>query len=207
MFNGWAMSWVTESFKRRNALRLDSGLMSGFFSDALEPAKLAAIKANLTSDALLHVWGCFAGAPTHRFDTSDSYWNLFNDGKTSVDGLARHVARTLGIEATACHDPEGSAGMDFCFRNSAGKFNCTDSRPERLAHWLWPEAKRVKWITWDATGTGDDTSINFMGKRMPATKIPPGKPPPKWFTDEIPLATSKAKLPTFPACSAAASGF
>jgi hypothetical protein len=205
-FTKWPMARLSDAAKRRFALRLDAGLMSGFFSDAFEPANLADIRANLAPDALLHVWGCFAGAPAHTFDTADAYWNLFNDGKASVEGVARHIARTLQIEATACHDPRGSAGMDFCTRDPGGKFNCTDKRPERLPHWLWPEAKRVRWITWDSTGTGDDKSINFLGTRIPATTIPPGKPPPKWFTDEVPRATAKAKLPTFPACSADASG-
>jgi hypothetical protein len=196
---------VGDSAKRRAALSFDAALMSGFFSDALEPPKLAEIKKQLAPDALMHVWGCFAGAPTHTFDTTDPYWNLFNAGGASIEGVARHIARTLGIEVTACRDPEDIHGMDFCFRDAEGTMNCSDARPERLPHWLWPESRAVRWITWDAAGAGDEKTINFLGTRIAATEVSPGRPP-KWLTNEIPLAAAKAKQPPFPACSAARIG-
>ena len=179
--------------------------MSGFFSEALSPAKLAAIKMQLLPDTLMHVWGCFAGAPSHTFDTSSPYWSLFNAGGSSVDGIARHIAKTLQIETTACWDPGGVHGMDFCFRTSEGVLNCSDRRPGRLPHWLWPESPKVRWITHDATGVGNETTINFLGNRIPATQIRPGQPP-AWLTREIPLPTARAKVPSYPACSAARTG-
>jgi hypothetical protein len=191
--------------KRLIALQLDSGLMTGLFRDALPTAKLAQIKSRLASDALMHVWGCFAGAPTHTFDTSSAYWNLFNDGGSSVEGVARDIARTLGIEVTACRDPEDIHGMDFCHRAADGKLNCSDRRPERLPHWLWPESRKVRWVTWNAAGAGDETTINFLGSRIAATSIAPGRPP-TWLTNEIPLAAARAKQPSLPACSAAGVG-
>jgi hypothetical protein len=121
-----------------------------------------------------------------------------------MDGLARHVARTLEIEATACWDPEGIHGMDFCFRDAKGSLNCSNVRPERLPHWEWPE-RGARWITWDATGTSNEKSINFLGTRVPAAQVPTGRPP-AWFTNEIPLGAAKAKQPAFPACSAVAAG-
>jgi hypothetical protein len=195
---------LKESVRRRFALMWESGLMSGFFSDALPADKRAKIKARLAPDALMHVWGCFAGAPTHTFDTNDKYWNLFNAGG-SVDGLARHVAKTLEIETTAAHDPGNIHGLDFCFRTSAGRLNCSDKRPARLPHWLWPESRKVRWITYDATGAANETTINFLGERRPAKDIPPGQPP-KWLTDEIPLGVAKER-PPFPVCSAKRVGF
>jgi len=196
---------VADSAKRRAALNSDAGLMSGFFSDALEPSKLTEIKNQLTPDTLMHVWGCFAGAPAHTFDRGHQYWNLFNAGAASVEGVARHIARTLEIEVTACWDPAGIHGMDFCFRDAKGTLNCSDVRPERLPHWLWPESRKVRWITWDAAGADGGNTINFLGKRIAATRVPPGRPA-KWLTDEIPLAAAKAKQPPFPACSAARIG-
>jgi hypothetical protein len=194
-------SFWTDALKRRVALILDSGLMSGFFSDALAAGKLSEIKSQLRPDALFHVWGCFAGAPTHTFDRSDSYWNLFNAGAPPVDGLARHVARTLGITATACWDPDGIHGMDFCARCARGVLNCSDVRPERLPHWLWPESKKVRWVTYNPSGVGDEAVINFLGRSEPASRIPPGRPP-KWLTDEIPFSVARAAVPSLPACSA-----
>jgi hypothetical protein len=193
----------SDGVKRRIALMWDAGLMSGFFSDALAASKRAEIKAQLAPDALMHVWGCFAGAPTHTFDTTDAYWNLFNVGG-AVDGVARHVAKTLEVETTACFDPEGIHGMDFCFRTSTGHLNCSNVRPDRLPHWLWPESRKVRWVTHDATGAANVATINFLGTRLPAEDIAPGRPP-KWLTDEIPLAAGKAK-PPFPVCSAARAG-
>jgi hypothetical protein len=197
---GTSRLW-SDAIKRRVALIMDSGLMSGFFSDALDTAKLNEIKSQLRPDTLMHVWGCFAGAPTHTFDTSDTYWNMFNAGGSSVEGLARHVARTLSITATACWDPDGIHGMDFCSRSAAGALNCSDVRPERLPHWLWPESKKVRWVTYDPAGSGDEKTINFLGRAEAATRIPPGRPP-KWFTDEIPLPVARSAPPALPACSA-----
>ena len=195
----WLMN---KGVRRRIALMWDAGLMSGFFTDALSPAVRADIKAQLTPDVLMHVWGCFAGAPSHTFDVSDPYWNIFNSGGAPVDGLARHIAKSLEIQTTACWDPDAIHGMDFCFRTSKGAFNCGDVRPDRLPHWLWPESRKVRWVTYDATGTGDESSINFLGTRVPVTRIPPGRPP-TWLTDEIPLNAAKAGKPAFPVCSAA----
>jgi hypothetical protein len=192
--------------KRFVALRLEPSLISGFFSDALPASKLADIKAQLAPDALMHVWGCFAGAPTHTFATGDAYWNLFNDGGSSVEGVARHIARTLEIEVTACRDPGGVHGMDFCHRDAAGAMNCTDKRPDRLPQWLWPESSKVRWITWDKTGTSNETTLNFLGSRIAATAVPPGRPP-GWLLKEIPVAVAKAKPPALPACSAVGAGF
>ncbi len=194
------MSWLPERGKRFLALINESALISGFFSDALDAAKLADIKRQLAPDALMHVWGCFAGAPTHTFDP-DASWNLFNDGGTSIEGLARHVARTLEIDVTACRDPGGVHGMDFCHRDAAGTMNCSDKRPDRLPTWLWPESRKVRWITWDKAGGSDETTINFLGSRIAATTVPPGRPP-SWLRDEIPVAVAKAKPPVLPACSA-----
>ncbi len=197
-------SGLSDKLKRLIVLDAEAGLMSGFFSDALPASKRAQIKAQLAPDALMHVWGCFAGAATHTFDTGDAYWNLLNAAGAPVDGFARHVARTLEIETTACWDPNGIHGMDFCFRDAKGRLNCSNRRPERLPHWEWPESG-ARWITWDATGVGSEKTINFLGTRVAAAHVAPGRPP-KWFTNEIPLAAAKAKLPPFPACSAARVG-
>ena len=72
----------------------------------------------------------------HTFETTDPYWNLFNAGRASVDGVAKHIAKTLRIETTACWDPDGVHGMDFCFRTSKGALNCSNKRPGQLPHWL-----------------------------------------------------------------------
>lgn len=194
-------AWLADGIKRRTALMFDAGLMSGFFSEALAPAKLAEVKPQLAPDALMHVWGCFAGAPSHTFDTGDAYWNLFNAGGSSVDGLARDVAKTLAIETTACWDPHGIHGMDFCQRTAAAELNCSNVRAARLPQWLWPRSRKVRWITYDRSGTGDEATINFLGDRIPADRIRPGRPP-EWLTNEIPLAAATAKPPAFPACSA-----
>jgi hypothetical protein len=191
--------------KRILALLWDAGLMPGFFSHALTSTKLAEIRAQLLPGALMHVWGCFAGAPTHTFDAVDPYWDLFNAGAPPVDGIARHIAKTLQIETTACRDPGGVHGMDFCHRTAKDTLNCTDVRPGRLPHWLWPKSPKVRWITHDPTGAGDETTINFLGTRMPATSIPPGQPP-TWLLKEIPITAAEAKIPPFPACSAARTG-
>jgi hypothetical protein len=197
---------LPDQAKRRMALFAETGLISGFFSETLAPDKLKEIKAQLAPGALMHVWGCFAGAPTHRFDTTDPYWARFNAGRASVDGIALDVAKTLGIETTACWEPEDIHGMDFCFRTDKGAISCANARPGRLPHWLWPRSPKVRWITYDATGSGNEKSINFLGTRVPAARIAPGRPP-KWFTNEIPTAVAKKKPSAFPTCSAAPVGF
>jgi hypothetical protein len=193
--------WPDE-IKRMVALSQDAGLISGFFTDVLNTAALSAIKAQLAPGALMHVWGCFAGAPSHSFNTGDAYWNLFNAGGASVDGIARHIAKSLAIHVTAAWDPKGIHGMNFWYRNAAGKFE-TSKRPSHVPQWLWPATKSVRWITYNAAGVGDEKQIQFLGKDMPASNLKPGKPP-DWFTREIPIARAKSKLPAPPTCSAVA---
>ena len=191
-------SWLMPAgAKRRLALLWEASLVTGFFSDALAPAKLGAIRSQLAPDALMHVWGCFAGAPTHTFDPP--YWDLFNAGASSVDGIARHIARTLRLSTTACWDPAGRSGMNFCHRSQDGRVTCPDLRGRALPHWMWPASARVRWISYDSTGNPDETTINFLGRPTPADRIPPERPP-SWFTDEIPTRVTAA--PTFPMCSA-----
>jgi hypothetical protein len=187
--------------KRKIALAKDSGLMSGFFTDGISAAKLAAIKANLAPGAMMQVWGCFAGAPQHTFDTGDTYWNLFNAAGAPVDGIAKHIARALGIEVTAATDPRGIAGMNYWYRDAAGVFQDSKRKP-RMPHWLWPSMKRVTWVTYDAAGTANTTSINFMGKATAPKDIAPGKPP-AWLAKELPVSMGGKAVKALPACSAA----
>lgn len=187
--------------KRKVALDRDAGLMTGFFTDALAPAKLAVIKANLAPGALMQIWGCFAGAATHTFDTGDAYWNLFNAAGAPVNGIARDIAVSLGIEATAVRDPSGVHGMNYWFRDAAGKFH-DRTRKSRMPHWLWPASKKVVWVTYDATGAANTTSINFMGKATAPSSLPAGKPP-SWLTKEIPVKMAAKAPAALPTCSAA----
>jgi hypothetical protein len=198
---------LPDFIRRYVALRHEPALLSGFFSDALEPAKLTAIKSRLAPDAQLHVWGCFAGAPDHTFDTADAYWNLFNPGGAAAEGIAREIARTLGISATAVRDPRNIHGMDFCVRDSSGVFNCSNRRRPLVPTWQWPRGSSVRWVTWDSAGNPDEADILFFGNRIPADRLKPGQPP-RWFADEIPLAAARAREPAFPTtCSSVASGF
>jgi hypothetical protein len=206
LFSAWPAAALPDGVKRFVALQAESALISGFFSDALPASKLADVKKRLAPDALMHVWGCFAGAPSHTFETADAYWNLFNNGGPAIEGVARHIARTLEIRVTACRDPGGVHGMDFCHRDAAGAMNCSDKRPDRLPQWLWPESPKVRWITWDPAGASDEKTINFLGSPLAATAIPPGRPP-GWLLKEIPVAVAKAKPAAVPACSAARVGF
>jgi len=187
--------------KRILALNSDAGLMSGFFTDAFDPALLTKIRANLAPGAMMQIWGCFAGARQHTFDTSDRYWNLFNAAGAPVDGIALHIARALGIDVSAAIDVTETHGMNYWFRDEAGKFNGTDKRPARLPQWLWPSRKSVSWITWDSAGKGDTSSINFMGKARPASELRPGRPP-GWFTGELPVNLAAGALQTPESCSA-----
>jgi hypothetical protein len=121
-------------------LRSEAGIMSGFY-DILPTSKLGAIKAQLAPKALMQIWGCFAGAPTHIFDP-DPYWNLLNPvGGRPVDGIARHIARALGITVTAIHDPVMKIhGADPWYRDQHGKFHTGEQKklPDRLPQWSWP---------------------------------------------------------------------
>jgi hypothetical protein len=202
-FQTGSLSPKTDPEKRIIALERDAGLMSGFFSDALAPSSLRKIKDQLTGDTLMHIWGCFAGTPEHTFDTTDNYWNLFNAAGAPVHGIARHIAESLEINVTAVLDPQGIGGMNFCFRDTTGKFNCTDERPGRPPHWLWPKRKSVRWITYDPAGKGDEKKINFLGQIISPSKLKPGEPP-RWFTKEIPVKRAKTKPRSLPACYPAA---
>ena len=200
------VSRLPDAVKRRFALRHEPGLISGFFTVGLEPAKLATIKSRLAGDAHMHIWGCFAGARAHRFDP-DPWWNRFNPGGAPAEGIARHIARSLGIDVTAVRDPRNTHGMSFCVRDQRGVFNCSNKRRPMVPTWLWPRGSSVRWVTWDRAGNAHETQIRFFGQRIPAARLKPGRPP-AWFAREIPVATAKAREPAFPAtCAPAAVGF
>lgn len=210
----WPLSKLSDDRTRAIALAFDAGLLSGLFTDAMLSTDLAAIKAQFAPGALLHIWGCFAGAPCHTFDASDDYWRRFNrpgvsctSGRLaasgSVDGVARHIARTLGINVTAVHDPRGVHGMTFCHRNAHGAFLCGNVRPARMPHWLWPAAPSVRWITYDATGNGSEPTIRFMGELRTQRELAPGRPP-AWLSGEIPPGRATTAPTAPPTCAASA---
>jgi len=194
-------SSLTALEKRKIALVKDAGLMSGFFTDGISAAKRATLKGNLAPGAMMQIWGCFAGAPQHTFDTGDSYWNLFNAAGAPVDGIALHIARSLGIECTAVMDPGGIHGMNYWYRDASGVFH-DSKRKSRMPHWLWPGSKKVVWVTYDASGTANKTSINFMGKATPPKDLPAGKPP-AWLANELPKSMAAKAPKAMPTCSAA----
>ncbi|HEU0302640.1 MAG TPA: hypothetical protein VFR37_24480 [Longimicrobium sp.] len=200
---------LSAAVKRQLGLRRDSGLMPGFFTDALDAAKLKTIKDQMADDTLMQVWGCFAGAPQFTFDTSSAYWNLFNNGAASVPGIARDLAKSLGIHVTAVRDPELIHGMDYYYRDEKGDYH-TGRRPDRMPHWLWPSSKKVIWVTYDTAGTPDEKKIRFMDDVLDPASASKGLKagrPPAWLTKEIPLARAKTKPPAAPACSAVAGTF
>lgn len=194
--------WLFKFLRKRNlAFLREASLLSGFFTDGLTSTKLSQIQAQMATEALMHIWGCFAGARQHTFDTSNPYWNLFNNAGTPVDGIAKHIAKSLKIQVTAVYDPDGIHGTDFCIRDGkTNKIGCPNTRRLAIPTWPWPLSPKVRWITYDAAGNGDETSINFLGTRRSSKDLAPGIPP-KWLTNEIPKVT--AKLPAFPACSPA----
>jgi hypothetical protein len=193
----WPVSTLSGPTKRAFVLWNDAGLMSGFF-DILDSSRLAAIKAQLAPEALMHVWGCFAGAPDHTFDRTDPYWDLLNALGAPVPGIARHIARALGIQVTAVRDPAGVHGMNFWYRDQHGTFH-TSRRPQRIPQWLWPTGS-ASWITYDPSGTGNQRQINFLGGPVAASRLQPGKPP-AWLLAEIPVSVAKRRPSAPPACS------
>lgn len=169
------------------AHRLESALLSGYFnppSPMRGSLEALVIRQNLMPGALMHVWGCFAGAPQHTFDTTDAYWNVFNEGRTSVDGVARHIAKALQISVTAA--THTTHGMNYSYRPANSPVQSTP-RPCRAPQWLWPSGK-ARWVTYDSSGTPDFTNINFMGKIETLARIPSAAHPPAWFIKEIPAA-------------------
>jgi len=200
-FQTGSLSTRTDTDKRLIALERDAGLMTGFFTDVLSHTKLEKIKDQLGSDALMHIWGCFAGAPNHTFDRTSAYWNLFNASGIPADGTARHISKALGISVTAVWHPGGIRGTVFWHRDATGRFlSLQATRPARTPQWNWPLAKSVRWITYDRLGNGDERNINFLGKTLPASRLKPGRPP-RWFTNEIPIRRAREKPAASPPCS------
>lgn len=198
-FKEGLLSSRPDQVKRKIALLGEAGMMSGFFS-ILDKSTLDSIKGQLAPQALMHIWSCYAGAPTHKFDANDAYWNVFNAAGAS-DGIARHIAKSLGMSVTAARDRKGRHGMNFWHRNASGKFLAPhEVRPRRIPQWLWP-AESTRWVTYNAAGTGDEKRINFLGTKVDSTKVPPGKPPPDWLTREIPRAAAKDAPAPSPPCS------
>jgi hypothetical protein len=191
----WPISALSPQTKRAFVLSRNAGLMSGFF-DILPAPKLAAIKAQLAPASIMHIWGCLAGAPDHIFDRDHEYWDVLNSAGSPVPGIARHVARALGVELTAVLN---TAVMNSWYRVERGRFqrnNC----PQRPPGGLWP-TRSATWVTSDRSVAGNQRQINYMGASVAASRLQPTQPP-QWFLNEIPLSRATRRPSAAPACSA-----
>ena len=81
----------------------------------------------------------------------------------------------------------------------AGKLVQGTRLKARMPMWLWP-FRSAKWITYDASGRGNEKTILFLGESRPAAEVAAGQPP-DWLTQEIPPEVAAARPPAAPACA------
>lgn len=164
------LSGLSRGEKRERILAADPSLLSGSLD---QPATARRMRRALHRSAFLHLWGCFAGGETHRFD-EDDYWSYLQPEGGAVTGVGRHLARALERPVVASRDPryqEGrQRGTNFWHRR-AGVVVDRGVRPGRPPQWLWP-ASGAEWVVLDAAGA--------------VVHSEPGGAPPARLTDRVP---------------------
>ncbi|MGD8859535.1 MAG: hypothetical protein PVI30_05945 [Myxococcales bacterium] len=177
------------------AMREEDAIIAGFFSRALDPKRLAALKAKHTEDASWQIWGCFAGYDQTAFrgigDTHvDRYLKRFNLGQARIDGVAVDIAKSLGVSVTAA---KGAGGLEFWHGTAAGQVVRNDARTAaKKPFWLWNAAQST-WVTFDSSGALKSQPEIFQIARS-AAQLGAGKPP-KWLTDLYYKAASAVRAP------------
>lgn len=178
----WNADPGTDTARAIGALREEHGLVTGYFTRGIEPPRLVAIKANLTSNTTFQIWGCFSGHENEVFTgwgdpEIDPYLQRFNFGNPQVDGLARDIAIGLGISCTAAVN---GWGLSFWHGTPGKRVKKNDRKVlAQQPFWLW-NTKKSDWVTYDSSGLRTPKPSIF-GVFRDRTELPRPKPP-RWLT-------------------------
>lgn len=144
-----SLSGVGAESLREYVLEQEPTLATGLFDFARWRDPVA---QKLHPQGFFQLWGCFSGSELAPL-SDDGYWNYFKTSPSGTPGVARHIAKALGIRVIAS-DTSGSAGNEFWFRRS-GTVRTDDRsarifRPSGIPQWLWPHAQ-AEWVTREPT--------------------------------------------------------
>jgi Cellulase (glycosyl hydrolase family 5) len=181
---------VSDHQRALEAMRAEDALVAGFLTNAIEPDRLARIRANHGPDASWQIWGCYAGESPTRFqgdpalpDWMNTYFERLNLGMARIDGIAVEIGKRLGVVCTAARDRPGEPerGLEFWHGTPAHTVERnTTTTPAKAPFWLWNVPGSV-WVSYDVTGSELPTP-RLLGSPRPQADLLPGKPP-RWLTD------------------------
>jgi len=173
----------TEDDRAIAAMRDEDALLAGFFSRALDPARVATIRGNHESGASWQIWGCFAGQSLVRFEyTGDPdltpYFDRFNFGLGNVPGIAVDIATSLDVTCTAARD---GSGLSFWHGPRARRVKKNNTSVNAVPpFWLW-STRGSRWVSYDSAGSVLPNPVIF-GLPRGSGDLPTPKPP-RWLTD------------------------
>ncbi|GEM_PF-5525024 len=173
----------TDNARALKAMAQEDAIIAGFFANALDKKRLAKIRKNHAAGASWQIWGCYAGSAATVFGgfghaDGDPYLKRFNLGKSSIDGVAVDIAKSLGVTVTGA---AGKGGLEFWHGESGKSVVRNDTKTQaRLPFWLWNVASST-WHTFDSAGAQLSKPTIFQTARDPKA-LKSGKPP-KWLTD------------------------
>src|SRR6266511_2175652 len=184
--NALAMS---EHERALETMRSEDAMIAGFFTNAIDPARLAAIRANHGPGASWQIWGCYAGESPTRFGDPSlppplfEYFQRLNLGLAQVDGVAAEIAKRLGVVCTAARDRPGQPerGLEFWHGTRARTVEKnTTTTPAQMPFWLW-NVPGSEWVSYDSSG-GALPNPQFLGTARTPAELLAGKPP-RWLSD------------------------
>ena len=205
MFNPRFRSAMGPDAKRDiaiEAMNEEDALVSGLFDTGVLPQQtIDAIKNRMRMDAVWQIWGCNAGGEAAVFFGNTVHGNVNEysrhlniyatrvaqrpcvhqpTGDLCFEGVAYHIARTLGVTCTAAR---GGRGTQFWYAGRGRRVIRTDENtPARLPIWLWATSS-ADWVTWrknQATNTVESvTPPVVLGEPIADQRDPK---PPAWLT-------------------------
>ncbi|MBX3160108.1 MAG: hypothetical protein KF773_29340 [Deltaproteobacteria bacterium] len=170
----------------RAAIASELAICAGLFSSAMSAWDVFKLRHKHRWGAAWMIWGCYAGgaSTTHgsSYDASDSrksYFQRMNLGAASVDGIAKEIAKHLGVTCTAA---TGHGGTDFWHRKGGVILPNKKHAPNVEPYWMWGVAKS-HWVTYDKDGTLLPAPILYGKARSVAELTTPDQRPPAWLVD------------------------
>jgi len=170
------------------SIKSELAICAGLFSSVLSQWKRMRVRLNFASDAAWMIWGCYAGGAsgTHGsgYDPGPvkRYFERMNLGASSVDGIAKEIARELRVKCTAA---TGRGGTEFWHLEKEKKklvvVKNDEKTPGNLPHWMWGVAKS-HWVTYDSTGAEETAPYILGSSRSKADLETKDHQPPAWLT-------------------------
>ncbi|MEJ7599008.1 MAG: hypothetical protein WKG01_13960 [Kofleriaceae bacterium] len=170
------------------SIKSELALCAGLFSSVLSWWTRMRLQRKFRSDAAWMIWGCYAGGESATYGSGRNpppvkrYFGRMNLGASSVDGIAKEIARELGVKCTAATGHGGTQFWHLEKREKKLVLVKNDKHTHaKLPHWMWGVAKS-HWVTYDKAGNLEEDAYILGLWRSKADLLTEGHEPPAWLT-------------------------